>query len=104
MRCWPSWAWKTGLWSGRMCRRTIFPWASEVFFRISDVPLLDNVHTSVNFEQLMTYDPDMVYSFPRPNEEKQLEEAGVAYLPGEAAETLEDTPHQLMTYAQTLNE
>ena len=81
-----------------------FPWASEVFFRISDVPLLDNVHTSVNFEQLMTYAPDMVYSFPRPNEEKQLEEAGVACLPGEAAETLEDTPHQLMTYAQTLNE
>ena len=28
----------------------------------------------------------------------------MAYLPGEAAETLEDTPHQLMTYAQTLNE
>ena len=81
-----------------------FPWAEEVFKRISDVPLLDNVHTSVNFEELMTYDPDMVYSFPRPNEEKQLEEAGVSYLPGESAETLEDTPHQLMTYSQSMNE
>lgn len=81
-----------------------FPWAEEVFRRISDVPFLDNVHTSVNFEELMTYNPDMVYSFPRPNEEKQLEEAGVSYLPGESAETLEDTPHQLMTYAQTINE
>ena len=81
-----------------------FPWAEEVFRRISDVPFLDNVHTSVNFEELMTYNPDMVYSFPRPNEEKQMEEAGVSYLPGESAETLEDTPHQLMTYAQTINE
>lgn len=58
-----------------------FPWAEEVFKRISDVPLLDNVHTSVNFEELMTYDPDMVYSFPRPNEEKRWKKPGCHICP-----------------------
>ena len=81
-----------------------FPWAEEVFPRITSIPYLDNVHTAVNFEELMTYSPDMVYSFPRPSEEKQLSEAGVAYLAGKSAKMLEDTPQQLMTYAKTINE
>lgn len=80
-----------------------FPWAEEVFSKISETPYLDNVHTSVNFEELMTYNPDMVYSFPRPSEEKQLKEAKVPYLAGQTAKKMEDTPQQLMAYAKTIN-
>lgn len=59
-----------------------FPWAEKVFSRIREVPALENVHTSVNFEELMTYEPDIVYTFPRENELIQLKKAGVAALPG----------------------
>lgn len=79
-----------------------FPWAEKVFSRINDVPALDNVHTSVNFEELMKYDPEIVYCFPRENEINQLKKAGVAALPGETEETLEGVKDQVRSYAQTL--
>lgn len=81
-----------------------FPWAEEVFSRIEQVPALDNVHTSVNFEELMSYDPDIVYTFPRENELTQLEKANVAALPGETEETLEGVKKQVRSYAATLGE
>ena len=79
-----------------------FPWAEKVFSRISEVPALENVHTSVNFEELMTYEPDIVYTFPRENELTQLKKAGVAALPGETEETLAGVTDQVKSYAQTL--
>lgn len=79
-----------------------FPWAEKVFSRIREVPALENVHTSVNFEELMTYEPDIVYTFPRENELIQLKKAGVAALPGETEETLAGVTDQVKAYAQTL--
>lgn len=79
-----------------------FPWAEKVFSRISETPMLNNVHTSVNFEELMNYRPDMVYTFPRQNELNQLAKAGVAALPGETGETLEAVKDQVRRYAATL--
>jgi len=81
-----------------------FPWAEQVFSRISEVPMLNNVHTSVNFEELMTYDPDIVYTFPRENELTQLKKAGVAALAGETSETLDGVKEQVRNYAATLGE
>lgn len=79
-----------------------FPWAEKVFSRITEIPALDNVHTSVNFEELMKYDPDIVYTFPRENELNQLEKAGVAALPGVTEETLEGVKEQVRSYGATL--
>lgn len=79
-----------------------FPWAEKVFSRIGQVPALDNVHTSVNFEELMSYHPDIVYTFPRENELNQLRKADVAALPGETEETLEGVKKQVRSYAETL--
>lgn len=79
-----------------------FPWAEEVFSRITEVPMLNNVHTSVNFEELMKYEPDIVYTFPRQNELNQLKKAGVAALAGETGETLETVKEQVRSYAATL--
>ena len=81
-----------------------FPWAEKIFKRINDVPALDNVHTSVNFEELMKYDPDMVYTFPRENELTQLEKAGVAVLPGETSDSLEGVKEQVRAYGDTLGD
>lgn len=79
-----------------------FPWAEKVFSRINDIPVLNNVHTSVNFEELMKYEPDIVYSFPRQNELTQLNKAGVAALPGVTEETLDGVKDQVKAYAETL--
>ncbi|MGN0295316.1 MAG: ABC transporter substrate-binding protein [Lachnospiraceae bacterium] len=79
-----------------------FPWAEKVFTRITQVPVLNNVHTSVNFEELMKYEPDLVYTFPRQNELNQLEKAGVAALPGETGDSLDDVKVQVRNYAATL--
>ncbi len=81
-----------------------FPWAEKVFSRITDTPMLINVHTSVNFEELMKYDPDVVYTFPRENELTQLEDAGVAALAGSTTRTLDDLEEQVMDYAATLDD
>lgn len=81
-----------------------FPWAETVFSKISELPKLDNVHTAVNFEELMTYEPDIVFTFPRQNELNQLASAGVAAVPGESYQTLGDTCALLMTYAEALGD
>ncbi|MCU6761526.1 corrinoid ABC transporter substrate-binding protein [uncultured Roseburia sp.] len=81
-----------------------FPWAEKVFKRIKDVPMLVNVHTSVNFEELMNYNPDIVYTFPRENELNQLNQAGVAALSGQSGETLEDLKKQVRAYGDTLGD
>lgn len=81
-----------------------FPWAEKIFSRITEVPQLNNVHNSVNFEELMNYDPEIVYTFPRENELNQLAKAGVPALAGETGETLEDLKAQVRNYAATLGE
>lgn len=79
-----------------------FPWAEKVFSRITEIPQINNVHTSVNFEELMSYEPEVVYTFPRQNELNQLKKAGVAALPGQTESTLEGVKDQVRNYAKTL--
>lgn len=81
-----------------------FPWAEKVFKRIKDVPYLNNVHSAVNFEELMKYDPELVYAFPRVNELTQLNKAGVSYISGKSLKTLDDGKIQLLKFAEALNE
>lgn len=79
-----------------------FPWAKKVFGKISSLPYLENVHTAVNIEELLKYNPDVVFGFPRPNEEKKLEEAKVTSIPGTTTKTLADIPALLNEYADAL--
>ena len=76
-----------------------FPWAKVIFKEMRDTPFLENVHSAVNVEKLMTYKPDLVFSFPRPNELKALRSAGIAAVPGEVTRKLTDVPRELMVYA-----
>ncbi|MCF0121228.1 MAG: ABC transporter substrate-binding protein [Oscillospiraceae bacterium] len=79
-----------------------FPWAEEVFSRISEIPALDNVHTAVNFEQLMSFSPDIVFTFPRQSELTQLAKAGIAAVEGETYSELGGVCDFLDIYAQAL--
>ncbi len=79
-----------------------FPWAQKVFSRISTLPYLKNVHSSVNTEELKTYDPDLVLTFRRPNELKQLEALGLPAVYGVTSTSLENVTDQLRIYADAV--
>lgn len=81
-----------------------FPWAQKIFKHISKLPYLKNVHSSVNLEELESYAPDLVYTFNRPNELKQLNAAGISNIGGLTTSTLSDTKDQLMVYAEAIGE
>lgn len=79
-----------------------FPWAKKIFKRIGKLPYLVNVHSSVSTESLLQYQPDLVFTFARPNELRQLETAKVAAVPGLTSQRLDDVKAQLTVYAQAL--
>lgn len=79
-----------------------FPWALKIFKKMKDLPHLDNVHSSVNFEELQKYDPDLVLTFNRPNELKQLKNAGIAAVNAVTPETLEESVDFLDVYAKAI--
>lgn len=79
-----------------------FPWARRVFPRMETLPYLENVHTAVNIEALLTYHPDLVLGFPRPNEEKKLKEAGICSISGKTVTGLSQIPAQLKACAEAL--
>jgi iron complex transport system substrate-binding protein len=76
-----------------------FPWAEEVFGRIGGLPVLEDVHAAVNIEQLLTYKPDLVYTFPRPNEVAVLDKAHVAWIEGQTTTSLADAKELLRVFA-----
>lgn len=79
-----------------------FPWARKVFKRINTLPYLENVHSGINFEELMKYNPHLVLAFPRPNEIQQLKKNNIAAIPGTTTGSLDDIKNQLMVYAEAL--
>lgn len=79
-----------------------FPWATKIFKRIGKLPYLVNVHSSVSTESLLQYKPDLVFTFTRPNELRQMKMAKLAAVPGVTSQSLDDVKAQLMVYAQAL--
>jgi iron complex transport system substrate-binding protein len=79
-----------------------FPWARDVFPRIAGLPVLNNVHASVNTELLKQYNPDLVFTFSRPNELRQLAALDIPAVWGRTTVTLDDTKDQLRVYAEAL--
>lgn len=83
-------------------QRDNFPWAQVVFKRIRIVPYLENVHTAVNVEAILPHHPDIVFGFPRDNEERKLKEARLASVPGRTGGTLDEVKGLLFVYAEAL--
>ena len=81
-----------------------FPWAFEVYKNIADLPVLEDVHASVNIETLLSYRPDLIYTFPRPNEIALLEKAKMGYIQGETTRTLDDVKMLLHRFAAPLGD
>ncbi|WP_052410368.1 ABC transporter substrate-binding protein [Paenibacillus durus] len=79
-----------------------FPWAQRIFKRMISLPKLENVHTAVNIEALLSYKPDLVLGFPRPNESNKLDKLKIANVPGAVTPNLESSLKQLEVYAAAL--
>lgn len=79
-----------------------FPWAQKVFSRITELPYLKNVHTSVSTEELKKYDPQLALTFNRPNELKQLAALDIPAVYGVTSQSLDDVKKQLSVYAQAV--
>ncbi len=79
-----------------------FPWSEKVFSRISDLPCLQNVHSSVSFEELQKYSPDLVLTFNRPNELLQLEKAGIPAVNAVTPKSLEEGKALVQVYGEAL--
>ncbi|MGI6205193.1 MAG: ABC transporter substrate-binding protein [Anaerovoracaceae bacterium] len=79
-----------------------FPWAEKIFKNISSNPYLENVHSSVSFEELQKYNPDLVLTFNRPNELSQLKKAGIAAVNGVTTKNLDEVKELLKVYAEAI--
>ncbi|MNM14290.1 putative siderophore-binding lipoprotein YfiY precursor [compost metagenome] len=79
-----------------------FPWAQLIFKRMNTLPKLKNVHTAVNIEALLSYKPDLVLGFPRPNESNKLDELKIDNVPGAVTANLESSLKQLEVYANAV--
>lgn len=81
-----------------------FPWAQRIFKRITTLPYLVNVHSAVNNEVMLQQKPDLAFTFARPTELRQLEQAGVAAVPGLTTRNLEEVKDLLFVYARALGQ
>lgn len=79
-----------------------FPWSQKIFKRITELPYLKNVHSSVSTEELKKYEPDLVLTFNRPNELKSLAALGIPAVYGVTSQSLEDVKGQLKVYAEAI--
>ena len=79
-----------------------FPWARKIFRRISSLPYLKNVHSSVSAEQLKTWDPQLVLTFNRPNELRQMNALEIAAVYGVTSRSLDDVKDPLRVYAEAV--
>ncbi len=79
-----------------------FPWAEKIFRNMSNTPYLQNVHSSVSFEELQKYSPDLVLTFNRPNEINQLKKAGIAAVNGVTTKNLDQVKKLVRVYGDAI--
>ena len=82
-----------------------WPWSNCIYKRLNEVPGVPNAHTSLNIEEILKLDPDVVFYWDNPQEVKRLQEANIAVVPAVSApggQKLDDCKNMLMVYAQVL--
>lgn len=79
-----------------------FPWARKIFSRIEDLPYLENVHSSVSAEEVKSRDPQLVLTFNRPNEIRQMNAMDMGAVYAVTSRSPEDVKAQLKVYAEAV--
>jgi len=79
-----------------------WPWSNVIYKRLNDVPGIPNAHSELNIEDLLKYEPDVVFNFPNPETTAALEEAGICVVPMASTNKLSDIKDTVAVYAEVL--
>lgn len=79
-----------------------WPWSNIIYKHVNDVPGIPNAHSEPNIEDLMTYEPDVVFNFPNPTTTATMEAAGMSVVPSASTGSYDDVVKMLEVYAQAI--
>ena len=79
-----------------------WPWSNVIYKHLNDVPGITNAHSAPNIEDLMGYEPDLVFNFPNPETTKAMEEAGMYVVPMASTDKYDSIVDELEVYAEAI--
>ncbi len=79
-----------------------WPWSNVIYKHVNEVPGIENAHSSPNIEDLVQYEPDVVFNFPNPNTTASMTEAGMCVVPSASTGTYDSIVTQVKVYAEAL--
>ncbi len=79
-----------------------WPWSNQIYKRLDTVVGIENAHSSLNIEDLLKYEPQVVFYFPNPEAVASINEAGMVAIPMASTGKFEDTKNVLTLYADVL--
>jgi iron complex transport system substrate-binding protein len=79
-----------------------WPWSNVIYKNLNDVPGIPNAHSELNIEDLLKYEPDVVFNFSNPETTGALEEAGICVVPMASTGKLSDIKDTVALYAEVL--
>ncbi len=79
-----------------------WPWSNIIYQYVNDVPGIENAHSTPNIEDLVAYEPDIVFNFPNPTSTASMNEAGLYVVPSASAGNYDDIVDQVRVYAEAI--
>ena len=79
-----------------------WPWSNVIYKHVNEVPGIPNAHSEPNIEDLMTYEPDVVFNFPNPTTTATMEAAGMSVVPSASTGSYDDVVKMLAVYAEAI--
>lgn len=79
-----------------------WPWSNVIYKHVNDVPGIANAHSTPNIEDLVGYEPDVVFNFPNPNTTQAMTEAGMAVVPMAGTASYDSIVKEVAVYAQAI--
>ena len=79
-----------------------WPWSNVIYKDLNNVPGIPNAHSELNVEDLLKYEPDVVFNFSNPETTAALEEARISVVPMASTNKLSDIKDTVALYAEVL--
>ena len=79
-----------------------WPWSNVIYKHLNDVPGIPNAHSEPNIEDLVGYEPDVVFNFPNPETTAAMEAAGMAVVPSAGTPDYDSIVYEVKAYADAI--